>query len=63
MKRAGVTIARPRVDLGATRFTTRLSTTSIFESISFRLPNVAFIELIEALEAILALFSSSVASF
>jgi hypothetical protein len=63
MKRAGVTIARPRVDLGAIRFTTGLSMTSIFQLTSFYLPNVAFVELIEALEASLLALSTIVFAF
>jgi hypothetical protein len=63
MKRAGFRTARPLVVLPATRFPTGLSTTSIFESASFRLPNIAFVELIEALEASLLALSTAVVAF
>jgi hypothetical protein len=63
MKRIGFRTAQPLVVLPTTRFLTRLSTTSIFESASFRLPNIAFIELIEALEASLLALSTIVFAF
>jgi hypothetical protein len=51
MKRTGMITARPFVVLEATRFATGILTTSIFDSPSFRLPLLGFVELFKALEA------------
>jgi hypothetical protein len=51
VKRVGVIIARPRVVVDATRFATGVLPTSIFDSTSFRLPLLIFVEAFKALEA------------
>ena len=59
MKRVGVRIACPRLVVVATCFATGTLSTSILDSINFRLPLLAFLALFKAIEACsLALLSA-----